>query len=92
MTSIERHAWRWVLFHEKAMNDVEGLDNVLTVPYVCKDARQAATRWIRELDEKQIRTILDVTTGTRAAELLPRPRRLSVPTAEFLSNIGMEPW
>jgi hypothetical protein len=39
MEPVERLAWRWVLFNEKAMDDVRGLSNCALVRYedVCQD-------------------------------------------------------
>lgn len=39
MQPVERLAWRWVLFNEKAMNDVAGLSNCSSVSYedLCRD-------------------------------------------------------
>ena len=39
MQPVERLAWRWVLFNEKAMNDVAGLSNCSSVCYedLCRD-------------------------------------------------------
>lgn len=45
MQPIERLAWRWLLYNEKAMDDIEQAPNCRTVRYedVCKDP-EAATR------------------------------------------------
>lgn len=49
MAPIERLAWRWVLFNEKAMNDVEGMAHCMQVRYedIC-DAPEAMARKLFE--------------------------------------------
>jgi len=39
MHPIERLTWRWVLFNEKALVDMEGLENCMILPYeeLCAD-------------------------------------------------------
>ena len=39
MQPIERLAWRWLLYNEKAMEDIEGVENCMTLRYedVCGD-------------------------------------------------------
>src|SRR5262249_30861723 len=39
MQPVERLAWRWVLYHEKAMDDVAGLDKCIHIRYedVCRE-------------------------------------------------------
>ena len=48
MDAISRLAWRWVLFNEKAMDELNGLDNACTVRYedICLDPLPEARRMI----------------------------------------------
>jgi hypothetical protein len=63
MHPTERLAWRWVLLHEKALHDIQGLEGCMSVRYedICADPQ----RYARELLE-----FCNLSWNSRTAEFL----------------------